>query len=104
MVELHANGLRIPILFPVDANGFASVFSIHLGMRFLLQDSTIWVEREIYDSITSLLSFTIRENPRVADNISSMWVLNAQLTNNKMLNATSVNFSTTRRTSILRET
>ena len=47
MVELRANGLGIPIIFPVDASGFASVSSLHLGIRFSLQDSTMWVEREI---------------------------------------------------------
>jgi hypothetical protein len=77
MVELRANGLRIPILFPIDANGFASVSSLHLSIRFSMQDRTIWVEREIYDSDTSLLSLTIREIPIVADNGSSMWELGA---------------------------
>ena len=73
MVELHANGLGILILFPIDANGFAYVSSLHLSIRFLLQDSTIWVKREIYDSATSLLSLTMRENSRLADNGSSVW-------------------------------
>ena len=41
MVELRANGLRIPILFPVDANGFAWVSSHHLSIRFSLQNSII---------------------------------------------------------------
>jgi hypothetical protein len=71
MVELRANGLEIPIFFPVNSNGVASVSSLHLSIRFSLQDGTIWVEREIYDSITSLLSLTMRENPRVVDNGSS---------------------------------
>ena len=63
IVELRANGLGILILFPVDVNGFASVSSLHLSIRFSLQDCTIWVEREIYDTATSLLSLTMRENP-----------------------------------------
>jgi hypothetical protein len=75
MVELRANGIGIPIVFPIDANGFASVSSLHLSIRFSLQDSTIWVEREIYDSASLLLSLTMRENPRVADNGSSIWEL-----------------------------
>ena len=75
MVELHTNGLWISIIFPIDANGFASVSSLHLSIRFSLHDSTLWVERKIYDSVTSLLSLTMRKNPRIADNGSSMWKL-----------------------------
>ena len=77
MVELRANGVRIPLLFPVDASGFASVSSLHLSIRFSLQNSSIWVEREIYDNATSFLSLTMREHSRVADNGSPVWVLSA---------------------------
>ena len=72
MVELRANGLGIPIIFPTYVNGFASVSSLHIPIRFSLQDSTIWVECKIHDSVTSLLSLTMHEIPRVADNRSSM--------------------------------
>jgi hypothetical protein len=58
MVELRAHGLGVPILFPVAAEGFATVSVLHLSIRFSLQESIIWVEREIYDSATSLLSMT----------------------------------------------
>ena len=78
MVELHANGLGIPILFPVDANGFASVSSLHLSIKFLSQNSTIWVKSEIYYTATSLLSLIMRENPRLADNGSPLWELGAR--------------------------
>ena len=73
MVEHFANGLKILIIFPVDANGFASILSFHLIITFSLQDNTIWIEREIYDIAISLLSFAMRGNPRVAVNESSMW-------------------------------
>ena len=75
MVELRSNGIGIPLLFPVDANSFACVSSLHLSIGFSLQDSTIWVERDIYDTATSLLSLTMQEVPRVADNGSSRWEL-----------------------------
>ena len=75
MVELYANGVGIPLLFPIDENGFASIFSVHLSIMFLLQDNTIWVEHEIHDSATYLLSLTMRENSRVANNGSSVWEL-----------------------------
>jgi hypothetical protein len=47
MVELRTNGLGISIIFPINANDFASVSSFHLSIRFSLQDNTIWVERKI---------------------------------------------------------
>ena len=75
VVELCANGLGIPIFFPLDANGFAFVSSLHLSNKFLLQESTIWVKHEFYDSIISLLSLTMRVNSRVSDNGSSVWEL-----------------------------
>ena len=63
------------MLFPVHSDGFASVSSVHLSVRFSLQDNSICVEREIYDTATSLLSMTLRESPRLADTGSSMWDL-----------------------------
>ena len=75
MVELCVNGLGIPIFFPVHANGFASASSLHLSIKLFLQDNKIWVECEIYDSATFLLSSTMRENSRVAEHESSMWEL-----------------------------
>ena len=72
MVKLHANSLKIPIPFSADANGFAFVPSVHLSIMFSLQNHTIWVECEIYNDATSLLSLTMHENSRVADNGSSM--------------------------------
>jgi hypothetical protein len=77
MAELRANGFGVPILFPIDTNGFAHVSSLHLSIRFSLLDASIWVEREIYDPLTSLLSSTMRENPILADSGSSVWELAA---------------------------
>ena len=75
MVEFRANGLGIPILFPINSTGVTFVSSVHRNIKFLLQDSSICDEREIYDTATSLMSMTLRESSRVADNGSSMWEL-----------------------------
>ena len=75
MVELCANGLETHIFFPLDANGFAFVSSLHLSITFSLQHSTIWVKREFYDHTTSLLSLTMCVNSKVANNGSSVWKL-----------------------------
>ena len=73
MVELCANGFGVPIIFPIDADRFAHVSSLHLSIRLSLQVGSIWVERKIYDPLTSLLSLTMRENAILADNGSSVW-------------------------------
>jgi hypothetical protein len=77
MAELRANGLGVPILFPIHTSGFARVSSLQLSIRFSLLDSSVWVEREIHDPLTSLLSSTMRENPIPADNGSYVWDLPA---------------------------
>ena len=73
MAELRANGFGVPILFPIDADGFAHVSFLHLIVRFSLQVGLIWVERKIYDPLTYLLSLTMREKPILIDNGSSVW-------------------------------
>ena len=77
MAELRANGFGVPILFSIDANGFARVFSFHLSIRFSLHDGSIWVEREIYDPLISMLSLTMRKNSILTNNGSSVWELAA---------------------------
>lgn len=62
MVEVRANGLKVPIFKLVDENGVASLYVIHLDMKFSLIKSSIWMEREIYNYDMFLLSFTLHEN------------------------------------------
>ena len=73
MAELRAIGLWVFIIFLVDAKGFVSVFAIHLSIRLFFMKNIIWVEHEIYNPHTSLLSFTFRENSKLADNKSILW-------------------------------
>ena len=73
MAELRANSFGVPILFPIYAYGFAHVSSLHPNIMFCLHDASIWVERDIYDPITFLLTSTMRENPIFADIGSLMW-------------------------------
>ena len=57
--------------------------NLHLSLpftfdiRFLLQNNTIWIKRKIYDNISSLLSLTMDENFKVAEDRSPMWELYA---------------------------
>ena len=88
MAGLHANGFGVPILFPIYANGFAHVSSLHLSIKFFLHDGSIWVNCESYDLITSLLSLTMRENSIIAYNESSVWELGAGFTDSLNLGHT----------------
>jgi hypothetical protein len=77
MAEVRSNGIGVPIVFPIDAQGFAVVSEIHLSIRFSLKASTIWVEREIYHPVTGLLVHTFHETSKVTDNGNVVWELAA---------------------------
>ena len=59
MVEIRAHGLGIPLLLSIDDFGLAIVSSICLSIRFKLLASSIWIERELLDSVTLEISHTI---------------------------------------------
>ena len=40
MAELRANGLGVPLLFSIDAQGFTTISSLRLNIRFELQDTS----------------------------------------------------------------
>jgi hypothetical protein len=73
MAELRSHG--VPILFPIDAHGIASVSDLHLSIRFSLKASTIWVEREIFDPDTGLVVQTLHETSKLTDNGNVIWEL-----------------------------
>ena len=55
MAKIRSNGLGIPILFRVGENGFAIVTALHISIKFGLQDTSLWVEHEVYDPQTPYL-------------------------------------------------
>ena len=75
MVEVRANGTDIPICFPVDAAGFANISSLHLSVRFNFVRSSLWVEREVFHSMTSILTHTMPESSIRSDNSFCVWNL-----------------------------
>ena len=77
MAELRSHGIGVPILFPVDAHGTASVSDLHLSIRFSLKTSTIWVEREIFNPDTGFLVQTLHETSKLSDNGNAIWELSA---------------------------
>jgi hypothetical protein len=75
MAELRSHGIRVPILFPIDAQGIAVVSELHLSIRFSFKSNTIWVEREIFHLDTGLLVHTFHETSKVTDNGNVVWEL-----------------------------
>ena len=49
MTKIRSNGLGVPILFPVGEDGLATVTALHISIRFGLQNTSLWVECEVYD-------------------------------------------------------
>ena len=73
MAEIHSNGIGVPILSPVGEDGLATVIALHISIRFGLQDTSLWVEREVYDPYTSALSHTVLEVSKHSDDGSIIW-------------------------------
>ena len=75
MVEVRANGTDIPICFPVDAAGFANISSLHLSIRFNFVQSSLWVECEVFNPMTSMLTHTMPESSICSDHSFCTWIL-----------------------------
>ena len=79
LVEIRSNGLGVPILFPVGKDGLATIKALHISIRFCLQETSIWIEREVYDPLTLVLSYTIPKPSKHSNDGSIIWTL--KLTN-----------------------
>ena len=77
MAELRSHCNDVPILFPINAHGFAVVSELHLCIRFSLQVDTVWVHREIFNPATGLLVHTFHESSKLNDNGNVVWELGA---------------------------
>ena len=75
MAEIRSNGLGVPILFPVGEDGLATVTALHISIRFGLQDTSLWVEREVYDPHTFALLHTLPEVSKHSNDGSIIWIL-----------------------------
>ncbi len=73
--EIRLNGIGVPILFPVDAQGIAVVSELHLCLRFSLQPDTVWLDREIFDD-TGLLVHSFHVPSKLTDN-GNVWEIRA---------------------------
>ena len=73
--EIRSNGLGVPILFLVGEDGLATVMALHISIRFCLQETSIWIEREVYDPLTLALSHIISEASKHSNDSSIIWTL-----------------------------
>ena len=75
MAEIRSNGLGVPILFRVCEDGLATIIALHISIRFGLQDTSLWIEREVYDLHTSTLSHTVPKASKHSEDGTIIWTL-----------------------------
>ena len=74
MALLRAEHHSVPVLFPLGEDGHAIVTSTSLSLRFRFRDVTIFVEEEILDDQTGLVSHAVRQT-RGENDVGSFWLL-----------------------------
>ena len=75
LTEIRSNGLGVPILFPIGEDGLATVTAFHISIRFCLQETSMWIEREVYNPLTLALSYTTPESAKHSNDGSIIWTL-----------------------------
>ena len=74
MALLPAEHHSVPVLFPLSEDGHAIVTCTTLSLRFQYRDVTIFVEEEVFDNQTSLVSHAVRQT-RGENDVGSFWLL-----------------------------
>ena len=74
MALLCAEHHSVPVLFPLGEDGHAIVISTTLSLRFRFRDVTIFVEEEIFDDQTRLVSHAVRQT-RQKNDVDLFWLL-----------------------------
>jgi hypothetical protein len=64
----------VPISFPLGNDGLASVSAIRLGLRFQLNITSLHIDEEVFDSVSSDVTHTIGQIP-VCNGDSKYWLL-----------------------------
>ena len=73
---LSAYGSNAPVSFPVNGEGVAVVSSKHLSMRFHFDESSLYVEKHVFDdSNQSSPSHTVIQQPHQSPTQSLVWEL-----------------------------
>ena len=59
MVVISIEGDAVPIMFPVEDDGYADIFACRLALRFHMIPESIYIDQNIYDPASGVLSHTI---------------------------------------------
>ena len=71
---LHVKHHSVPVLFPLGEDGHVIVTCATLSLRFQYREVTIFVEEEVFDDQTGLVSHAVRHT-RVENDVGSFWLL-----------------------------
>ena len=63
MVIISVEGDVVPILFPVEDDGYGDVSACRLALRFHMIPESIYIDQNIYDPESGALSHTIGQSP-----------------------------------------
>ena len=63
MVIISVDGDDLPIMFPVDDDGYADVSTCRLALRFHMIRESIYIDQNIYNPKSGVLSHTIGQTP-----------------------------------------
>ena len=63
MVIIFVEGDAVPIMFLVEDDGYADVSASRLALRFHMISESIYIDQNIYDPESSVLSHTIGQTP-----------------------------------------
>ena len=63
MVVISVEGNVVPIMFPVEDDGYADVSACRLALRFHMIPESIYIDQNIYDPASGVLSHTIGQTP-----------------------------------------
>ena len=63
MVIVGVQGNSVPIMFLLEDDGYAAVSACRLALRFHMIPETIFIDQNIYDPDSSVLSHTIGQTP-----------------------------------------
>ena len=74
MALLRGEHHSVPVFIPLGEDGHAIVTSTSLSLRFRFRDVTIFVEEEVMDNQTGLVSHAVRQT-RGENGVGSFWLL-----------------------------
>jgi hypothetical protein len=71
---IRADGDGVPISFPLGSDGLASVSAVCLGLWFQLNIASLYIDEEVFDSVSGNVTHTIGQIP-VCNRDGKYWLL-----------------------------